>query len=268
MKKNIILLLVAIVAISAQAQKYQPLQYETEKVIYVQDSIIPTGLEAGVYDSGKCAYERIGFWKENGNDYIQYEANVCQRWEWLIAGSIGFEPETKKKTYGVSVGGEYRFCFYETIGLTTGFEAEMRKLNEFTYMENQKAMIYHPAEWSPAILATAGIHTGHLLSPCPGKGVEIGLKGGIGFGGHQAQFPQADEPLQVRRAYDFTLAWKGSIYCRLNPNKEWSPVITLNIVGGRLQDYELPIQVSLSVGVNLNLGGKKESDKYRVIYVP
>ena len=168
------MLLVALTAMTAaQAQKYQPLQYEAEKVIYVRDSIIPTGLEAGVYDSGKCAYERIGFWKENGIDFVQYEANVCQRWEWLVAGSLGFEPET---SYGVSVGGEYRFCFYETFGLTTGFEAEYRKLNELTIYKDQKAMFYHPSEWSPAVFATAGLHTGHLLSRAPGKGVELGIK--------------------------------------------------------------------------------------------
>lgn len=241
MKKYIIMLLVAIVAMAAQAQTTN------------SPASIPP---AEVFPTTKCAYYRHTTWKENGINLVQYEANVCQRWEWLIAGSMGFEPET---SYGVSLGGEYRFCFYETFGVTTGFEAEARKLNEFTYYEDQKAMIYHPSEWSPAVFATAGIHTGHLLSRAPGKGVEIGIKGGLGVGFHNTEFPQANGEDNVKDGVDITFAWKAQVYAKFAPGAKVSPYIAVGVAGDVFQKYSMPTRFTVSVGFNLNLMGTKKS---------
>ena len=242
MKKYIIMLLVAIVAMAAQAQTSEN-----------SPAAIPP---AEVFKTTKCAYYRHTTWKENGINLVQYEANVCQRWEWLIAGSMGFEPE---KSFGVSVGGEYRFCFYETFGVTTGFEAEARKLNELYVHKDQKAMFYHPSEWSPAVYATTGIHTGHLLSRAPGKGVELGIKGGLGVGLHHTEFPQANGKDNVKDGVDITFAWKAQAYVKFAPGAKVSPYIAVGVAGDVFQKYSMPTRFTVSVGFNLNLRGSKKS---------
>lgn len=241
MKKYIIMLLVAIVAMAAQAQTTN------------SPASIPP---AEVFPTTKCAYYRHTTWTENGENYIQYEANICQRWEWLVAGSLGFEPE---KSFGVSVGGDYRFCFYETFGVTTGFEAEARKLNELYVYEDQKAMFFHPEEWSPAVYATTGIHTGHLLSRAPGKGVELGIKGGLGVGLHHTEFPQANGEDNVKDGVDITFAWKAQAYCKFAPGAKVSPYIAVGVAGDVFQKYSMPTRFTVSVGFNLNLCGSKKS---------
>lgn len=236
------MLLVAIVAMAAQAQTSEN-----------SPAAIPP---AEVFKTTKCAYYRHTTWKENGINLVQYEANVCQRWEWLIAGSMGFEPE---KSFGVSVGGEYRFCFYETFGVTTGFEAEARKLNELYVHKDQKAMFYHPSEWSPAVYATTGIHTGHLLSRAPGKGVELGIKGGLGVGLHHTEFPQANGKDNVKDGVDITFAWKAQAYVKFAPGAKVSPYIAVGVAGDVFQKYSMPTRFTVSVGFNLNLRGSKKS---------
>lgn len=236
------MLIVALTAIAAQAQ-------ETTNT----PAAIPP---AEVFPTTKCAYFRHTTWKENGVDYIQYEANICQRWEWLVAGSVGFEPET---SYGVSLGGEYRFCFYEKFGVTTGFEAEARKLNELTVYKDQKAMFFHPEEWSPAVYATAGIHTGHLLSRAPGKGVELGLKGGLGVGLHNTEFPQANGADNVKDGIDITFAWKAQAYAKFAPGAKVSPFIAVGVESDIFEKYSMPTRFTVSVGFNLNLMGTKKS---------
>lgn len=244
MKKIFVMLIVALTAmVNAQAQTN-----ETNS-----PAAIPP---AEVFPTTKCAYYRHTTWTENGENYIQYEANVCQRWEWLIAGSMGFEPE---KSFGVSVGGEYRFCFYETFGVTTGFEAEARKLNELYVHKDQKAMFYHPSEWSPAVYATTGIHTGHLLSRAPGKGVELGIKGGLGVGLHHTEFPQANGKDNVKDGVDITFAWKAQAYVKFAPGAKVSPYIAVGVAGDVFQKYSMPTRFTVSVGFNLNLRGSKKS---------
>ena len=238
------MLLVALTAIAAQAQTTE------------NNDGVPAIPPADIFPTDLCAYYSHLSWRENGIDYVQYEANICQRWEWSVAGSMGFEPET---SYGVSVGGEYRFCFYETFGVTTGFEAEARKLNELYVYQDQKAMFFHPEEWSPAVYATAGIHTGHLLSHAPGKGVELGIKGGLGVGLHHTEFPQANGADNVKDGVDITLAWKAQAYAKFAPGAKVSPFIAVGVESDIFEKYSMPTRFTVSVGFNLNLMGVKKS---------
>lgn len=245
MKKYFVMLIVAMISAMTAAQAQ------------TSESNTPASIPpAEVFKTNKCAYYRHTTWTENGINLVQYEANICQRWEWFIAGTAGFEPET---SYGMSVGGEYRFCFYETFGVTTGFEAEMRKLNELYVYEDQKAMFFHPEEWSPAVYATAGLHTGHLLSRAPGKGVELGLKGGLGVGLHHTEFPQANGQDNVKDGVDLTLAWKAQAYVKFAPGAKVSPFIAVGVAGDVFEKYSMPTRFTVSVGFNLNLMGTKKS---------
>ena len=246
MKKYMIMLLVAIVAMTAVQAQAQ-----------TSDNSAAPIPAAEVFPTKKCAYYRSTTWTENGERFVQYEIAPCQRWEWLIAGTAGFEPKTSEMTYGATVGGEYRFCLKNKLGFTTGFEAEANHLPEWDYVVDGKLMEYHKSEWSPAIFATAGIHSGHHLSSQPGKGVELGLKVGLGMGMHNTWFPQASGEDQVYHSLDFTMAYKANVYMKFNPNKKVSPYVTIGVSGDAFNKYSSHIRVNISVGISINTSGKK-----------